>query len=352
MAVKKKDLPEISYKSTKEKILSAYNEVVERLQENQIESPQTEKKKLDEKEIINKSSQASLEGIVSHLASLKITLTKNIDTLSENLVNEFDKLTELKQAITIEQRHLQELYDIKETTHTLSALILLQKEETEKFELKMQEERVQFEKEVDEKKAHWNKKQVDLELNYTELKEKLEKQHKREEEEYKYNLEISRRQEQQDYLLKKELLEKELEQRRQDLDQKEASLESRLEEIKQLKEKVEQFPAELGRETEKTAQEITQRLEAQHQFAVTLKEKEIEGERNLALQKIASLEAKVKEQAASIAQLTQKANESIQQVQAIACKALEASSSRLPQLAYVDKMGQEIPHTNRPEKVA
>jgi hypothetical protein len=351
MAVKKKDLPEISPKSTKEQILSAYNEIVERLQENQMESPQTEKKKSDEKEIISKSSQASLEGIVSHLAGLKITLTKNIDTLSESLVTEFDKLTELKRAITLEQCHLQELYDIKETAHTLSALMLLQKEETEKFELKMKEDRAQFEKEMDEKKTLWSKKQVDLELNYTELKEKLEKQHKREEEEYKYNLEVSRRQEQQDYLLKKELLEKELEQKRAELDQKEASLESHLQEIEKLKEKVEQFPAELAKETEKTAQEIAQRLEAQHQFAETLKEKEIEGERNLALQKIASLEAKVKEQAVSIAQLTQKANESIQQVQTIACKALEASSSRLSPLPYGDK-GQEITQSHRQDKVA
>lgn len=130
MAIKKKDVAEVSAKSTKDQILSAYHEMVERLQENQIQSPLEEKKKTDEKEILTKSSGASLEGIISHLASLKVTLTKQIDTLSENLVKEFDKLTELKQAIAIEQHHLQELYEIKETAHTLSALILMQKQET------------------------------------------------------------------------------------------------------------------------------------------------------------------------------------------------------------------------------
>jgi hypothetical protein len=351
MATKKKDFPEVSPKSTKDQILSAYNEVVGRLQENEVQSPQAEKKKADEKEVVSKSSNTSLEGIVSHLAGLKITLTKNIDALSENLVTEFDKLSELKQAILLEQRHLQELYEIKETAHTLSALMLLHKEETEKFGFKMKEERIQFERDMEDRKALWTKKQSELELTYTELEEKREKQYKRDEEEYTYMLDVSRRQEHQDYLLKKELLEKDLDQKRQDLAQKEAEVESRLQEIQMLQDKVDQFPEELAKEKEKAIQDTIQRLEAQHRFEVTLKEKEIEGERNLLLQKIASLEAKSKEQSTLIAQLTQKANESIHQVEAIACKALEASSNRLSQLSYGDK-GQDISHSNRQDKVA
>lgn len=339
MAVKKKELPEVSSKSTKDQILLAYNEVVERLQDNQIQSPQEEKKKSDERDVINKSSQISSEGIISHLANLKVTLTKNIDTLSEALMGEFSKLSDLKQAITIEQQHLQDLYQIKETAHTLSALLLANKEETAKFSLKIKEERELFEKEMEDKKILWNKKQIYLETGYAELKEKLEKQHKREEEEYKYNLDVSRRQERQDYIMKQEAIDKELEEKRQELIQKETLLDSRIQEIESLKEKVEKFPDDLAKATEKTAQEVTQRLEAQHQFTMTLQGKEIEGERNLSLHKIASLEAKIKEQAALITQLTQKANDSINQVQEIACRALDASSSR-PYGSYSEK-GQE-----------
>lgn len=201
----------------------------------------------------------------------------------------------------------------------------------------MKEEQTQFAKDMEDKKATWNKKQMELENNYTELKETLEKQRKREAEEYQYHLEMTRRQETQAYALKQEVLEKEWEEKRQEIAQKEALLNSRLEEIENLKKKVEQFPEELVRETEKVTQIVTQRLEGHHQFAVTLKEKEIEGERSLSLQKIASLEAKVKEQALAITQLTQKANESINQVQAIAYKALETSSARLPFASYGDK---------------
>lgn len=355
MAVKKKDqsaqsIPEISTKSTKDQILAAYNDVVELLEEKQVQSPLEEKKKGDEKAIIHKSSQTSLDGIVSHLATLKINLTKQIDILSENLLEEFHKLSELQQAIAIEQKHLQELYEIKETTHSLSALMLIQNEEIEKFELKMQETRDQFLKEMEDKKILWEKKQTDLEMNYAETKEKLEKQRKREEEEYKYNLELTRRQDAQAYKLKQEALEKTLEDKRQDLAQKEALIESRLVEIESLKEKVQKFPEELTREMERTTKEVTERLAAQHNFAVTLKEKEIEGEKKLYLQTIASLEAKVKGQDALISQLTQKAHEATDQVQAIACKALEASSQRISYSSYGEKV-QEFPQ-QRLEKQA
>ena len=83
---------------------------------------------------------------------------------------------------------------------------------------------------------------------------------------------------------------------------------------------------------------------------MTLKEKETESEKKLNQQKIASLEAKVKEQEAFIAQLTQKANDATQQVQAIACKALEASSQRLSYSSYGEKV-QELSH-HRQEKQA
>ncbi len=82
-----------------------------------------------------------------------------------------------------------------------------------------------------------------------------------------------------------------------------------------------------------------------------LKEKEIEGEKKLYLQKIASLEAKVKEQDAFITQLTQKANEATQQVQSIACKALEASSQRLPYSAYGEKI-QELPQQRQDKQAS
>lgn len=191
----------------------------------------------------------------------------------------------MKQAIAIEQRHLQELYDINETAHTLSAIMLVQKETQEKFELEMKDKREQFEKEMADKKALWDKKRIDTEVSYDELKEKLEKKHKREEEDYKYALEVSRRQETQEHALKKEALEKELADKHKIIEEKENLLSTKLQKFERLQEKVIQFPEELARECEKTAHEVTQKLESQHQFVVALREKEIEGEKTSCFKK-------------------------------------------------------------------
>ena len=60
---------------------------------------------------------------MTDLSNLKSKTIKQIDGLSEQLLSEFQKLANLRQAITIEQKHLEELYQINETANTLSALL-------------------------------------------------------------------------------------------------------------------------------------------------------------------------------------------------------------------------------------
>ena len=110
-------------------------------------------------------------------------------------------------------------------------------------------------------------------MEYSELKEKLEKQHKRAEEDYKYSLEVSRRQELQEHAIKQEIIEKELNEKRQEIIQKEILLDARMQEMESLQEKFEKFPDELAKATEKTSHEVTERLETQHKFTITLREK-------------------------------------------------------------------------------
>ena len=124
---------EVTVKSTKEQIFTAYQEVLAQLESKQVSDPVSEKRKVQEHEIVSKASKNSSEGIVSDLANLKINLNKEIDNLSRSLVDEFNKLVEIKGAIMTEQKHLQELYEINETAQTLSALILAHQEKKEKF---------------------------------------------------------------------------------------------------------------------------------------------------------------------------------------------------------------------------
>lgn len=97
----------------------------------------------------------------------------------------------MRQAITIEQKHLEELYQINETANTLSALLQTQSEQKQQFRLDMELSRQNFEQEMATQKLQWQEQKSKLEQEYKERKELLEKIRKREEEEYGYALELS-----------------------------------------------------------------------------------------------------------------------------------------------------------------
>ena len=98
---KKHNVLEVSAKSTKEQILAAYNEVLTKLTEKQLSTPQEQKKQEEEQNIIKKTASHSPDNILTDLSNLKSKTIKQIDGLSEQLLSEFQKLANLRQAITI-----------------------------------------------------------------------------------------------------------------------------------------------------------------------------------------------------------------------------------------------------------
>jgi len=100
---KKHNVLEVSAKSTKEQILAAYNEVLTKLTEKQLSTPQEQKKQEEEQNIIKKTASHSPDNILTDLSNLKSKTIKQIDGLSEQLLSEFEKLANLRQEITIEQ---------------------------------------------------------------------------------------------------------------------------------------------------------------------------------------------------------------------------------------------------------
>jgi len=315
--MKKKEVPEVSIKNTKDQILAAYTEVLSKLEDQQPENPQDKKEKEDQGHLISRIATHSSESLLNDFAALKLKTMKQIDGLSEELLSEFRVLSEIRQAITVEQKHLQELYQIKETAHTLTALIQTQAREKEKFE-----EEIAF------KKGEWTKQMEQLEGDFQEKKEALEKTRKREEEEYAYAQDIARRKDMDDFEARKQALEKELSGLKEILSQKEADIMAKEEEFISLRERVENIPTEVSQAVKEAEERLRQQLEQQFTFAKDIREKDIERDQKLSEQKIIHLEAKILTQEQFIRELSQKADGATQQVQEIACRALEASAQR------------------------
>lgn len=329
----KKAEPEISLKSTKEQILTAYKNAMALVESKPLDLV-AERQKETAASTVTKATQNNPSNIITDLATVKNNLIKHVDNLSTHMVNESNHLEEIRQAINIEQTHLNDLYNINESAKTLSALILAQQHQKEVFEKEMEEEKAAFEQEMNEKRNTWKNQQETTIAEYKELKENLEKARKREEEEYKYNLELTRKKEMDVYANQKSILEKELTLAKQEWAERETALKAKEMEFNDLKKKVDGFSLELVKTKEEAEKTLKLKLETDFKFVTELRNKEIEGDRKLNEHKITVLEKKIAEQDQLIEQLTSKADATIKQIQQIACRALDTSAQRYNYPSY------------------
>lgn len=322
---------EISAKSTKNEILDAYNALLKRVQEQKPVDRQAEKERVEKRAIVETAVQQSDEKIVKGLADLKLAITKSLDDTEDQLLREFKKLSGLRQAIEIAQKNLEEIHEIRVQADSFAALLLAQKEKKQAFEVEIEQKRQDFEAELLQKRQQWKKEQEDYERAKKERDDETKKARQREEEEYTYTVQLQRKKEQDAYAVEKAAREKALEAKGQELEkswaEREAALSSREQALADLQARVEAFPKELEKAVRDTEKAVTERLQFTYKHEGAMLAKEIEGERRLSQQSIASLEAKIREQDEQIRQLTQKANEAGLQVQSIAIKAIEGASA-------------------------
>jgi PAS domain S-box-containing protein len=199
------------------------------------------------------------------------------------------------------------------------------------FDLQMEQKKGDFEAEMAQKRVQWKKEQDEYEAGKKERDAQMKKERTREEEEYAYDLQLTRKKDSDEYEAKKAGLEKELTDRKasyeRELAEREQAVALSEKELEQMRAKVESFPKELERALMETEKTITERFEFKSRHEKELMAKEIEGERKLSQQTIEALEKKIEEQGEQVRQLTQRANEATLQVQNIAIKAIEGASS-------------------------
>jgi hypothetical protein len=322
----------ISEKNTKTEIIEAYNEVLAKLKERKAVNQQTVKKETEVKESLKEASANSIDDIVRNLAGLKVQIVKTIDDLEEKMIAEYRKFSGLQQAATEEARILDELYGVQAEADSLAALVQAQKEKKAAFEAQMEQTKTSFDEDMSEKRQYWKKEQEEFDLAKKERDAQLKKERLREEEEYSYNLQLARKKDADEYEAAKAALEKELSTKKsaleKDWSEREAMLSSREEELSELREKIAVFPKELEKAIKDTEKTVTERIEFKFKHGMQLIQKETEGEQKLHEQAVEALQSKIREQEELIRQLTQKADESVQQVQTTAVKAIEGASAQ------------------------
>lgn len=331
----------VTVKNTKNQILDAYNDLLQKLQVQRTEEPKKVQEQQKKEKLVSSAKSLSNQGIVKGIAELKVNLSSALDQLGDKFVTEYKNFEELQQAINVEKQNLEDLYQLSANTDSLAVMLLAQKEKREQFELEMAErkleltEKINLEKENHEteiqgKRVLWKKEQAEQVLTVKEEAAKTKKEREREGEEYQYNLKINRKKEIDQYEEKKQKLEKELTEKKtafeKEFQERKTKIEEAETELLELRKKNTAFPAEMEKAVNEAVKATTEKLQSAHQFEKELKEIEVEGELKLKDQTIDTLKTKIKEMETSIKEMSQKTITAESSVKDIAIKAIESSS--------------------------
>lgn len=228
-------MSKITMKSTKQEIMEAYEEAMKKIAESESgkDDPVAAAKAENDKKIIE-SAQMIVE---------------------DNILNPviIERYENLKTAIEMKNKELQELYGIETKANSLVAMINAYKDKEielkDKYNARTKELDDEFTKKeliLKEEIASLEKSKEDLinkiQNESNELTKSLNKKHKREEEEYEYNLKRSRKVENDRWEDEKAAREKELTEREAAVKADEAELADRTSYIEELEKKVEEIP--------------------------------------------------------------------------------------------------------------
>jgi hypothetical protein len=321
---------EVSEKSTKAEILKAYEMLLNNVKTAKEDVPKQVQEEKVRKETLDKVAKVSNDGIVKSITALKSELGNSLDEILRSLSDEFKKLEEIRAAIAIEKKTLEDLYSLSANTDSLAAMLLTQKEKKENFEKEMKQKEEVFTADMAAKKEQWETEKIKQKAEEKEYSDELNKRRKREEDEYAYTLKIKRQKEQDEYDSKKLLLEKELKDKKiqfeQDVSSRELNLKNAESELVELRKNNVEFPDKLEKSLKDKEKEVTTQLQTKFGFDSKLMEKQYEADIRLKDQMIASLQEKIKEQQIQLKENTDKANLAEANVKDIAVKAIENAS--------------------------
>jgi hypothetical protein len=320
----------VTEKSTKAEILKAYEMLLKDIQQAKSDMPKQVQEVKQQKETLSKVSEITSEEIVKDITGLKSSLSSSLDEMLQSLTGEFRKLEEIRAAIALEKKTLDDLYSLSANTDSLAAMLLVHKEKKESFEKTMKETETAFANEMADKKAQWELEKMKQKAAEKEYADDLAKRNKREDEEYVYNLKIKRQKEQDEYDTRKSQLEKELVEKKssfeQEISKREVELKSAESELAELRKNNAEFPSKLDKALKDREAEVTKQLQTKYDFDIKLMAKENEADIRLKDQIIVSLQEKIKEQQVQLKEHADKANRAEANVKDIAVKAIENAS--------------------------
>ncbi len=312
----------------------------------------TELERRMEEQAADLSQEATVSSVIGNLGKLRGQIGATLNDLTDQMTAEAEKLEALRRSVTDQEKRLKDLYDIEDTADALQKLVVAYEERRaeaerefdellaelntklearkEEADAELEDERENLTAAIDGQRAKWIEEKARVKRENEEYKAEVEKTRAREEAEYTYNRDRTRKLEEDDYKESKKSLEKELETKREtaerDLSVREDAVAAREKRLDELEARVEEFPKRLEQEMARARKEAIKEVsdKAAHEASVVDVERLWE-KKNLE-QRIAHLEQLVAERDKKIEKLAADLATAGAQVNEVAKKAIEGAS--------------------------
>ena len=321
-------------KDSKARIVNEFQQILAERQTlaSRVVTREEEAEKEQNRSVLESVAQYTADGIIRGLADLQLEFGTIITGLSTQLTTETAKLDDLKRAIAAESQKLQ---DLRQTRVVADALYLLTQEHQANLRLleqRLTSERESLEKEITEMRKLWQREQAEFDLSVNDSNELLQRERQRQEADYQYDNERSRKIATDDYEETQRQSERELQATRQakekDWTERERTLAANQTLLEEYQRKVATIPTELDEAVKKAREEGIRDANQEAKVKAELLEKEWESTQQGYEFQIQSLEAKVQKQAEQISETTTQLQTALRQAQELAMRAFDSSSNR------------------------
>jgi hypothetical protein len=332
------------------KLLDSYKKKVKDSEEHQKRVTELERKL--EAEAGQVAREATISSVINAIGELRGQVGATLNELTDQMSARAEKLEGLGRAIAVQERRLQELYDIEAAADTLNKLVAtyeerrseaetayasmleeMQRELKEKkntIEAELKEQKENLETAIQDQRTKWLEEKAKEKKDREEEKARLDKDREREETEYLYERDRARKLEKNDYEERKTFQEKALKEAREQaektLSEREAELLKREQKVGELESEVASFPKRLDETVARVKKELTAQLAEKAENDARLKSVESEWEKKISAQKIEHLEQIIKSQENKIAEIGEELRNAQKQVNEVAKKAIEGAS--------------------------
>jgi hypothetical protein len=348
----------LSLKNTKNEMLDAYEVLIKELTtlENQaknaqkeLDKAQQEKNKLQQllanspaqsggtpqvqTKVVYEIPQVSeVADLIAYLNNVQQGISPALSEVSAKMSLEAEALADLQTTINNKKENLTKLYDLKVENGILDKLITEYEEKQAQHAEEQKKLQEAYHQDLTEKQKAWQKEQKIQQKLLTERNDKASLDYQRNVKEHDYELKLNRNTEKDSYEQKKKALQQILSDLREKQEEtwnaQEKQVKDREDEFEKFKKEAEEIPNKLEKEIKKAEYEGRAIIEKEAKIKADLLAKEVENAQKVFEMKITALDNTIKGQESRIQTLNKQLETALKQVQDLAIRALEGTTSK------------------------